>query len=78
MVLMSRHSGIAYMIPVYASILLTSMLTWLMLRGAEWMERRLSKTFLNVVTRVMGLILAAIAVEFVINGIKDVLPTLHR
>jgi multiple antibiotic resistance protein len=76
MVLMSRHPGVAYMVPVYLSIALTTLLTWLMLRGAEWMERRLSKTFLNVVTRVMGLILAAIAVEFVINGVKDVLPSL--
>jgi multiple antibiotic resistance protein len=77
MVLMSRHSGFAYVVPVFASIFLTSVLTWLMLRGAEWIERRLSKTFMNVVMRVMGLILAAIAVEFVIAGIKDVLPTLH-
>jgi len=33
---------------------------------------------MNVVMRVMGLILAAISVEFVIAGIKDVLPTLHK
>jgi multiple antibiotic resistance protein len=77
MVLMSRHSSVAYMIPVYLSIAITALVTWIMLRGAEWIERRLSKTFLNVVTRVMGLILAAIAVEFVINGVKDVLPTLR-
>src|SRR4051812_20326121 len=30
MVLMSRHSGIAYMVPVYVSILVTAMATWLM------------------------------------------------
>lgn len=77
MVLMSKHKQLIYMVPVFASIFLTAVITWLMLRGAEWMERRLSKTFMNVVTRVMGLILAAVAVEFVINGIKDVLPTLH-
>lgn len=78
MVLMSRHTAFVYTIPVFVSILLTTMLTWLMLRGAEWIERRLSKTFMNVVMRVMGLILAAISVEFVIAGIKDVLPTLHK
>ena len=78
MVLMSRHSGFVYTIPVFASIFVTAVITWLMLRGAEWIERRLSKTFMNVVMRIMGLILAAISVEFVIAGIKDVLPTLHR
>jgi multiple antibiotic resistance protein len=76
MVLMSRHKQLVYAIPVFVSILITAIITWLMLRGAEWMERRLSKTFMNVVTRVMGLILAAVAVEFVISGVKDVLPTL--
>lgn len=79
MVLMSRHTGLLYTIPVFASILVTAIITWLMLRGAEWIERRLSKTFMNVVMRIMGLILAAISVEFVIAGIKDVLPTiLHK
>ncbi|HEX6837200.1 MAG TPA: MarC family protein [Polyangia bacterium] len=76
MVLMSRHSGLLYTIPVFASIFLTAVITWLMLRGAGWIERRLSKTFMNVVMRIMGLILAAISVEFVIAGIKDVLPTI--
>ena len=76
MVLMSRHRQFVYTIPVFASILLTAVLTWLMLRGAGWLERRLSKTFMNVVMRVMGLILAAISVEFVIAGVKDVLPTI--
>jgi multiple antibiotic resistance protein len=78
MVLMTRHHGFIYTIPVFVSILITAIATWLMLRGAEWIERRLSKTFMNVVMRIMGLILAAISVEFVIAGIKDVLPTLHK
>jgi multiple antibiotic resistance protein len=77
MVLMSRHHEFRYAVPVFVSIFVTSLVTWLMLRGAEWLERRLSKTFMNVVMRVMGLILAAISVEFVVAGIKDVLPTLH-
>ena len=78
MVLMSRHPGFIYTIPVFVSIFLTAIITRLMLRGADWLEQRLSKTFMNVVVRVMGLILAAISVEFVIAGIKDVLPTLHK
>lgn len=76
MVLMSRHHELVYAVPVYVSILLTTVLVWLMLRGAGWLERRLSKTFMNVVMRVMGLILAAISVEFVIAGVKDVVPTI--
>ena len=78
MVLMSRHSQWVYTLPVFASIFLTAVATWLMLRGAGWIETHLSKTFMNVVMRVMGLILAAISVEFVIAGIKDVLPTMRK
>jgi multiple antibiotic resistance protein len=77
MVLMTKHHGFVYELPVFVSIFLTTVITWLMLRGAEWIERRLSKTFMNVVMCIMGLILAAISVEFVVSGIKDVLPTLH-
>jgi multiple antibiotic resistance protein len=78
MVLMSRHKEWVYTIPVFGSIFVTAVLTWLMLRGAGWIETHLAKTFMNAVMRVMGLILAAIAVEFVIAGIKDVLPTLQQ
>jgi small neutral amino acid transporter SnatA (MarC family) len=31
---------------------------------------------LNITTRLMGLVLAAVAVQFVINGVESVLPEL--
>ena len=77
MVLMSRHHSWVYAIPVFASIAITAVVTWIMLRGASWLEARLSKTFMNVTGRVMGLILAAVAVEFVVAGIRDVMPSLR-
>ena len=72
MVLMSRHEEWRYAVPVFASIGVTGIATWILLRSAGALQRRLSVTFLNVMTRVMGLILAAIAVEFVIAGVKEV------
>jgi multiple antibiotic resistance protein len=59
---------------IFVAIALTSIATWLTLRGAGWIERRLSHTFLNVLMRVMGLILAAIAVEFILNGVHEAFP----
>ncbi len=76
MVLMTRHTELRYAIPVFISIAATGVITWILLRGAHWLESRLSKTFMNVVMRVMGLILAAIAVEFVVAGIRDVMKTM--
>lgn len=76
MVLMGRHPGWTWSIPVFVAILLTVALTYALLRGAGYLQARLSRTFLNVLTRVMGLILAAIAVEFVLNGLREVVPAM--
>lgn len=74
MVMMSKHKQWIYSIPVLVSVALTSLITWVMLRGAQYIEKRLSKTAMNIMMRVMGLILAAIAVEFVMSGIKESFP----
>lgn len=76
MVLVAQGHGTSHLAAVLISIVVTSLATWGILRGASWLEARLSKTFLHVMTRVMGLILAAIAVEFVIAGLRAVLPKL--
>ncbi len=76
MVMMSKHKQWIYSIPVLVSVALTSLITWVMLRGAQYIEKRLSKTAMNIMMRVMGLILAAIAVEFVMSGIKESFPHL--
>jgi multiple antibiotic resistance protein len=78
MVMMSKHKEWIFSIPVLVSIFLTSVITWAILRGAQYIEKRLSKTALNIMMRVMGLILAAIAVEFVMSGIKESFPHLAR
>ncbi|HEY3242085.1 MAG TPA: MarC family protein [Phycisphaerae bacterium] len=59
---------------VIGSILLTGLLTFILLRGALVLERTLKRTGLNILTRIMGLILAAVAVQFVVSGIGDVFP----
>ena len=75
MVLVSRAaSAWAYGV-VFASVAVTTAVTYLLLRSAVLVERRLGRTGMNVLQRVMGLILAATAVQFVVEGVGNVLPT---
>ncbi len=52
-------------------------LVWFTLRSALPISRRLGTTGINITSRLMGLILAAIAVEFIVNGLKAMLPALQ-
>jgi multiple antibiotic resistance protein len=61
---------------VFLAILVTCVIAWLLLRWAILAERFLTRTSMNVAERVMGLLLAAIAVEFVTGGIRDLFPAI--
>ena len=75
MVLVSRATGPWEYLVVFAAVTITTAVTYLLLRSAAFVERRMGRTGMNVVQRVMGLILAATAVQFVVEGIANVLPT---
>jgi len=55
---------------VYVSIVLTALITFLVLSAATLVERRLGQTGMRILTRLMGLVLSAIAVQFIIDGIR--------
>lgn len=58
-------------VSVFAAITITCLACWLLMRGAATAERFLPKTLLHAFERVMGLLLAAIAVEFIAGGVRD-------
>lgn len=62
---------------IFLSIFVTSGITWLMLRATAAAERFISRTTLRVLERVMGLVLAAVSVEFIVGGVVDLLPRLR-
>jgi multiple antibiotic resistance protein len=75
MVLMSKaHWRPIPTLTVLGAIALTAFFTWIILRSAATAQRFLSQTFLHVMARVMGLLLAAVAIEFMISGLKEVWP----
>ena len=46
-------------------------LTWLFMRGATKFQHLIGSTGIHVVTRLLGIILAALAVQFVLNGLRE-------
>jgi multiple antibiotic resistance protein len=46
------------------------------LRSAKYLYKLLGNTGLNLFSRIMGLILTAIGVQFIVNGVHDFLPWL--
>jgi multiple antibiotic resistance protein len=55
---------------------LTSLIVWISFHLAPQISRHLSQTSMNITSRVMGLILAAMAVEFIVGGLRHLLPGL--
>lgn len=64
----------AYMI--LGGIVVVALILWLVLRLAEPIGRALGDIGLNILNRVLGLLLAAIAVEMMANGLKQLFPLL--
>jgi multiple antibiotic resistance protein len=74
MVLMGQSKAWWQAVPVFASILVTSIASFFVLAAGGRLLSRLGETGVRILMRLMGLLLAAMAVQFVINGISDVWP----
>jgi multiple antibiotic resistance protein len=74
--LMGRAGRKAFAVPVILSIALTCLASYLMLVAADRISQFLGVTGLNVMNRVIGLIIGALAVQFMFDGIRDTFPGL--
>lgn len=76
-ILYSQKSGsLIHYTLVAADILLLGLMLWAVFKLTPWISKNISKTGINIFTRLMGLVLAAIAVEFIANGLKGLFPVL--
>ena len=74
--LMGKAGRILFAVPVIFSIAITCAASYAMLIAAERIQRLLGITGINVMNRVIGLIIGAIAVQFMFDGLKDTFPGL--
>ena len=61
---------------IIAVIILLTIVLWLMLRLAQPIGNFLGNMGLNILNRLLGLILTAIAIEIMANGLRDLFPAL--
>lgn len=65
----AAHGSPERLLVVVLAFGLTLLIAWLCMRGAARFLHRIGTTGIHVVTRVLGIVLAALAVQFVINGL---------
>jgi multiple antibiotic resistance protein len=58
---------------VFVAVTVTCVVCYLMMRSAARAERMIPKTLRKAFERVMGLLLAAVAVEFIAGGVRDMI-----
>jgi multiple antibiotic resistance protein len=78
MVLMGQAEGVAHVIALHVAIVATIGITALALRLAPVLMRRLGRSGIMLVTRVLGLIMCVIGIQFVIDGAKPVVIDVIR
>ena len=69
-----RTNDLTGHLAVLGATLAVSALAWIILLAAGPIAKGLGRTGMNIATRFMGLILAAIAVEFITSGLGEIFP----
>jgi multiple antibiotic resistance protein len=75
-IIAAEGGGIAHRLLVAACIAVVCLVSWLVLRAAHRVAARMGTTGLNVATRILGLLLAAMAVQTMAVGLKVLFPGL--
>jgi multiple antibiotic resistance protein len=68
--------SLLYEVKLLIPVAAISLVVWATMAVAGRVARRLGRVGINIVTRLMGLILAAMAVEFVVRGVSELFPKL--
>ncbi|ALF59172.1 MarC family protein [Psychrobacter urativorans] len=72
----SQISGVLRVSAVIIAGLLISIFCYLALMAAGRISRVLGDTGLNIMSRIMGMLLAAVAIEIIVSGLRTLFPNL--
>lgn len=76
MVEMRHGAGIVHAGAVIFCVVATCLTVWAILRFAQPIGDRIGQSGLNVLSRLFGLLLAAMAVKIIVTGLRSLLPIL--
>lgn len=71
-----KQNGMNHYLAMGGDILIVGVILWGVLQLVPWITRHISQTGINIFTRIMGLILAAISIEIIASGLKGIFPNL--
>ncbi|MDH5530042.1 MAG: MarC family protein [Paracoccaceae bacterium] len=66
----SQGAGLAHIVAVHAVMIVVVVCAFLFFLAAGFIERALGRTGILVITRLLGMLLAALSVQFVLDGIR--------
>ncbi|MGZ8142546.1 MAG: MarC family protein [Methylosarcina sp.] len=69
-------SGSRHFLFMSLDIIMVVIILWVVISCIPWLTRHISRTGINIFTRLMGLILSALAIEFMATGLKGLFPIL--
>ena len=72
----SQVTGILQVSAILIAGLFISLFCYLALMAAGRISRLLGDTGLNIMSRIMGMLLAAVAIEIIVNGLRTLFPDL--
>ena len=72
----SQVAGILQVSAILIAGLFISLFCYLALMAAGRISRLLGDTGLNIMSRIMGMLLAAVAIEIIVNGLRTLFPDL--
>jgi multiple antibiotic resistance protein len=63
------------LLSVAIAIASSLLVAWLVMRGSSWIMHMVGRTGIMVLSRILGVLLAALAIQFILNGINTFIHT---
>jgi multiple antibiotic resistance protein len=71
MVMVGQVASVWQWVAIVGSIGITAFVSYLVLSGAERLQKVLGETGIRILVRIMGLLLVALAMQFFVNSLTD-------